>query len=219
MYTFTSFYFLSHLSQHNYRYIPCNARQEDDYIQIDTTLFFHPKTKSCLCKVLQTGSLNPIVTLLKEATYAAHVKDHALVHETFLLIFTVHKQILFQQCKEHHHFLKKTTVNTLVEVSDKINQLPIAEVLDAIDMLMTELPPFLEKYELTSTITWRNWLKKYWWVPPVFGGWFGLRILLNFQKIYDYDKRHHYSRPPRLYDTVITDPELLKITREQENQK
>jgi hypothetical protein len=88
-------------------------------------------------------------------------------------------------------------------------------------MLMTELPPFLEKYELNSSITWRNWLKKYWWVPPVFGGWFALRILVNFQKgyYYDiYDIRHPQARPPRLqHDKVITNPEELSHLMRNKN--
>ena len=214
-----SIYFLSCLHKKNYYYKPCNIIEKEGYIQIDTTFFFHHSTKFCLQKVLRTGSLKPIITLLQKTSDQLNSQSPRFIHEIFLLIFTVYKQILLQECNEHHHVLKKTTLTTIIEVSDKINQLPIAEVLSAIDMLMTELPPFLEKYELTSTITWKNWLKKYWWVPPVFGGWFALRILLSFQQSYFY--RHGYPRPPHpSMDTVITDPELLNLKRDKDtNQK
>jgi len=217
-----SLYFLSHLSQGDYCYIPCNMIEKEHCIQIDKALFFHKKTRSCLHKVLQTGSVAPIITLFRQVRYPQYLNDHALMHEIFFLIFIIHKQILLQECKENDHSVKKSTLDTLVEVSDKINQLPITEVLSAIDMLMTELPPFLEKYELNSSITWRNWLKKYWWVPPVFGGWFALRILVNFQKgyyYYDiYDIRHPQPRPSRLqHDTVITNPEELSHLMRNKN--
>jgi len=215
-----SIYFLSHLHKKNYRYKPCNTIEQKNCIQIDSTLFFHPKIRSCFHKVLHTKSVQPIIQLLQETIHPSNFRNTIFVHEIFLLIFTVYKQILLQECKEHDHVLKKTTLTTIVEVGDKINQLPIAEVLSAIDMLMTELPPFLEKYELNSAITWRTWIKKYWWVPPVFGGWFGLKILLNFQQSYYYDYRYGYARPPRLStDTIITDPELLKITKDKTDQK
>ena len=126
-------------------------------------------------------------------------------------MFTIHKQILFHECEESSHILKKTTFETILEISERINQLPIAEVLSAIDMLVTELPPFLEKYELHSTLTWKNWLKKYWWVPPVFGAWFGLKILLHLQR-----QQFYYSpyipRPSIPLEPIITnDPALLEI--------
>src|SRR6266478_2356794 len=126
-----SIYFLSRLHKKNYRYKPCNAFEQKDYIQIDTAFFFHNKTKSCLHNVLYTKSLKPIIALLQETYDHLNIQDHNFIHEIFLLIFTVHKQILLQECKEHHHVLKKATLTTIIEVSDKINQLPIAEVLSA----------------------------------------------------------------------------------------
>ena len=216
-----SLYFLSHLSECDYCYIPCNMIQKEHCIQIDKAFFFHKKIRSCLHKVMQTKSIIPIITLFQHARHPWCLRDQALMHEVFLLIFIIHKQILLQECKESDHSLKKSTLDTLVEVSDKINQLPITEVLSAIDMLITELPPFLEKYELNSSITWRNWLKKYWWVPPIFGGWFALRILVNFQKGYYYyhdDIRYPYIRPSRLqYDKVITNPDELSYHMRNKN--
>lgn len=214
-----SIYFLSRLYKNNYHYKPCNCISQTNCIQIDATLFFHSKIKNCLQKMLHTESLKPILILLNEAKHYPHLYNHHFVRETFMLIFTIHKQILLRECAEHQQPLKKTTLNTILEIGEKIDQLPIAEVLSAIDMLMVELPPLLEKYELQSAITWKNWLKKYWWVPPVFGGWFSLKILLNFQRSYFYYNYRHtyptYSRPPRIFDTEITDPELLAIMRKK----
>jgi len=166
--------------------INCNIITEDDSIQIDSVTFFHPTTKSCLQKMLQTGSLKPLLLLFQEVKNYHLLQDKLFFHEFFLLIFIVYKQILFHECEHNSHTLKKTTLETIIIVSNTISQLPIAEVLNAIDMLIVELPPFLEKYEFHSSIGWRAWLKKYWWVPPVFGIWFGLKILLRLQRPFFY---------------------------------
>jgi len=107
---------------------------------------------------------------------------------------------------------KTVTLNDLLTLSEKINQLPVAEVLNAIDMLITELPPFLEKYEFNAKMTWKVWLKKYWWVPPIFGAWFGLKILLRLQKPYMYFSPYNVPKPPiNLPPLITTDPALLEI--------
>jgi hypothetical protein len=83
-------------------------------------------------------------------------------------------------------------------------------------MLVNELPPFLEKYEFHSKITWKEWLKKYWWVPPVFGAWFGLKILLSLQRPYYYFSPYTPKPSIPLQPIVTTDPALLEIMRDEE---
>jgi hypothetical protein len=86
-------------------------------------------------------------------------------------------------------------------------------------MLMTELPPLLEKYEFNSKMTWQNWLKKYWWVPPIFGIWFGLKILLNMQRHHYYFSPYLRPRPgiPLDHPVIVTsnDPYWSEISREK----
>ena len=181
-----STYFLSRLYKQNYWYKPCHIIKKDDSIQIDSIIFFHHKTRSCLQKMLQTGSLKPLLILLQKVKNYHLLQDNLFFREFFLLIFIVYKQILFHECEKSSHTLKKTTLETIIIISNTISQLPIAEVLNAIDMLIVELPPFLEKYEFHSSIGWKTWLKKYWWVPPIFGVWFGLKILLRLQRPFFY---------------------------------
>ncbi|HLC07198.1 MAG TPA: hypothetical protein VJJ26_03345 [Candidatus Babeliales bacterium] len=184
-----STYFLSLLAKQDYCYQLCNCINQKECVQIDSTTFFHKKIKLCIQKMHSHQSLKPILVLLEDAKKRYYNQDRQFFHELFVLIFTVQKQILLREHKEKKQSLKNTTLSTIVEIGEKINKLPISEVLNAIDMLVRELPPFLEKYELNSKITWKEWLKKYWWVPPIFGAWFGLRILLSFQ-------RSHYYFPP-----------------------
>lgn len=213
-----STYFLSCLQKQHYCYQPCNIIEHEKCIQIDSTVFFHHTMRSCVQKMIQTSTLKPLLMLLQEVRKYHLLQDSQFFHEFFLLIFIVHKQILFHECKESSHSLKKTTFTTILEISEKINQLPIAELLNAIDMLVTELPPFLEKYEFHSKITWKNWFKKYWWVPPIFGAWFGLKILLSLQRQQFYYSHYTSPKPQISLQPIITnDPALLEI-RQGENE-
>jgi hypothetical protein len=209
-----SAYCLSLLHKQHYCYRPCNIIKQKECIHIDSISFFHHKIISCIDTMLLSGSLKALLLLLHDMKHYQYLQDQQFVHELFLLIFTVHKQILLHECDEDTaHSLKTITLNTILEISEKINQLPIAEILNAIDMLVTELPPFLEKYEFHSKITWKDWLKKYWWVPPVFGAWFGLKILLRLQRPQFYFTPYSPSPKPILSLPLIetNDPALLEI--------
>ncbi len=215
-----STYFLSRLDEHNYCYNLCNCIDQNTCIQIDSTQFTDKKIKLCIQKMCETSSLKPIVALLKKTGFYCD-NNSQFSYELFLLLFTVYKQILLQECGENKQTLKNTSLATIIELGEKINQLPIAEVLTTIDMLMTELPPFLEKYEFNSTISWKKWIKKYWWVPPIVGGWFTLRVLLNFQRSHYYfpSYRPRPSRPavPTNYphQTISNDPAWDEICRNE----
>lgn len=207
---------LSLLTQHNYSFKPCNCLCKNDCIQIDSALFFNKKIIKCIEEIESTTSLKPILQLSQNINDYAFVQDHQFMRELFLLLFTIQKQILLQKCAEKPDILKKNTLATILEISEKINQLPIAEILNAIDMLVTELPPFLEKYEFHSQMSWKDWLKKYWWVPPIFGSWFTLKILLSLQRPHYYYSPYLSPRPTQPLPPLQTsDPVLAEIIVEQ----
>ncbi len=222
-----SIHFLSRLDKQQYRYIPCDISQQDDHIQLGTAIFSHHTIYACIKKAIITESLKPIIALLRYTQYNVDTESDHFLKELLILIFTVHKQILFNECVQHHYPIKKSTLETIIAINNIINQLPIAEVLSAIEMLVMELPPFIEKYELDSKITWKNWLKKYWWVPPVFGAWFGLKILLKLQRPYYLYSPYYPTpllepRPQILIDQpriTTNDPAFTEISNTETNSK
>jgi hypothetical protein len=213
-----SIYFLSQLDKQNYQYVPCNISAQENLIQFGTTTFSHHTICACIKKAVATESLKPIISLLRYTQHTIDLQSDYFLQELFILIFMVHKQILFNECVQHHYPIKKSTLETIIAINNIINQLPIAEVLSAIEMLVTELPPFIEKYELNSKITWKSWLKKYWWVPPVFGVWFGLKILYKLQRPYYFYSPYLSPRPQIPLEPIITnDPALLEIRQHQKD--
>ncbi len=209
--------FLSRLHKQQYHYAPCNITEQADSIQLGPVTFSHPTICNSLKQAIAAESLKPIILLLQYTQHNINAQSSHFLHETLILIFAVHKHILFDECAQHHHPIKKSTLETIIAINNIINQLPIAEVLSAIDMLVNELPPFIEKYELNSKITWKNWLKKYWWVPPIFGVWFGLKILLKLQRPYYFYTPYLSPLAPRpqipLEPIITNDPALLEIRK------
>lgn len=216
-----SIHCLSRLHAHHYRYKACHIIEHTNSIQMGTAIFSNRIICDCLKKTIQTESLRPIIILLQYAQETLDIQHDHFVCELFILIFTVHKQILFNECIEHHHPIKKNTLEAIIAISNVINQLPIAEILNAIDMLVTELPPFIEKYELNTKIGWKAWLKKYWWVPPIFGAWFGLKILFKLQRPFYFYSPYFSPRPQIQLDqpviiiepTEVTDPVLSELKK------
>jgi hypothetical protein len=212
--------FLSLLDKQQYCFSLCNCIRDTHCIQIDTTRFFNPQVKACIQKMERTQSLKPLIALLRKTQKNYPYHNNQLIHEIFLLIFAIHKQIFLEKYQDKPQTFKKVDLNTILEISERINQLPIAEVLNAIDMLITELPPFLEKYEFNSKISWKDWLKKYWWVPPIFGGWFALKILLSLQRPHYYFSPYLSSRPTMPLPPITTnDPVLAEIIVDKKKDK
>jgi hypothetical protein len=205
-----STYFFSCFDEQAYAYQPCNLTIHTNAIQIDATFFLHPRIIVCIRRIIATASLKPLLALLHTTHKHYFAVDQQFLRELFSLIFIIYKQIIFNECAEQTVVLKKTTLETIIEISDKINQLPIAEILNAIDMLINELPPFLEKYEFHTKLTWKEWMSKYWWVPPVFGGWFVLKILFSLQR-HQFYYSPYMSPRPSLTLPPVTDPVLLEI--------
>lgn len=54
-----------------------------------------------------------------------------------------------------------------VPVHDKnVDQVQVEEVIKVLDMILAELPVFIEKYELNSNLSWAEWKKKYLFLAP-----------------------------------------------------
>jgi hypothetical protein len=203
--------FLCSLGIKNYRYIPCNCDTKDGLMHADVAFFSDQRIIDCLQRMEQQASLTPLLQL-SSSLYSYTPQQTPFIKELALLLFIIYKQILLEEYKKSPEMLKASTINSIVEMSEKINQLPIGEILNTIDMLAKELPPFLEKYEFNSPLSWKQWLKKYWWVPPVFGGWFALKILLSLQRPHYYLSPYLSSRPSvYLPHTETDDPVLQEI--------
>jgi hypothetical protein len=71
------------------------------------------------------------------------------------------------------------TAEDIIELYSTIATLPIPEMLNSLDSLVEDLIEIIEKYELDTAMSWTQWFKKYWWVPPVIISSLVINFLLN----------------------------------------
>lgn len=70
-----------------------------------------------------------------------------------------------------------------------VDQVQVGEVLQMLDMILAELPVFIEKYELNSGLSWQEWKKKYWLLAPAGGLILGLKIYFVLASIFSATSR------------------------------
>lgn len=151
-------------------------------------------------------SLNPLI-----GCWYAIINGSINTDQLFFREFSVIICTLLMYIKKHIDQRIDQKAHTIMSITQKIDRLPIMEILNTIDMLTHELPDFLERYEFNSTITWKKWLKKYWWIPPVVIFWFGLKVLVKFQNRPGYIVNYYPGSSPA--PIVTNDPALLEIMR------
>ena len=201
------------LRQNNYYYKQDLTIQKNNSVSLHSIIFHHYKIVACIKAMNTTACLKPLLFLLREVKQYRQIQDESFIRELLLLILIVYKDILAQATNDNDLTTTKSALTTIVEITHTIDQLPIAELLNTIDMLVEELPAFLEKYEFNTTMTWKKWLRKYWWVPPIIIGWFGLKILLTFQhKPTLFGQGGLYQQKPS--PIITTDPALLELMRD-----
>ena len=138
--------------------------------------FKHPDIALCIKRMETHNNLVPLMSLADEFTKLKLLQNTTFQKEFMILIFTTYRNLIVNNALKYHSPLKKSTLETIAFLYENLENLPLEQILDAIDMLAEELPPLLEKYEFNSDMKWKEWLKKYWWVPPIFLAVFGLRI-------------------------------------------
>lgn len=149
--------------------------------------FSHPEIKRVVTHMEQHNSLDPLIKLAHEFEKLKLIQDGAFQKQFMVLIFTTYRNLLINNAVVHHIIIKKNTLELMAHLYDELEQLPLEELLDAIDLLAEELPPLLEKYEFNSSMEWKIWLKKYWWVPVGISGLVTYRIARVF---YPHDGTH-----------------------------
>lgn len=90
-------------------------------------------------------------------------------------------------CKSPHSAL-------LAKIKDKnVDHVRVEEVLHLLDVVLEELPEFIDKYEFNSNLTWEEWKKKYWLLAPAGG----IVLILKFYFIINSIFKAH--RPETFY--------------------
>lgn len=134
--------------------------------------FKHEYIVSCIKVMEQTNSIEPLMGLMQGVQRYKYIDDERFRREylTLLLVTLQHLE------------LKTPKIRISPNSSSFTDDIPLEKILDALDLIAQELPALLEKYEFNSTMTWKEWLKKYWWAPAIIAGTITFKVLLMLKK-------------------------------------
>jgi len=154
----------------------------DDLIVNDTVRFSTSVVKNCIERMQEQQKVLPLCHLLEQFNAYIGVRNEDFSRETLLLICTVYRNILvlgIQQGKQP----KSGIANGMLHMYSNASSFSLEEILDLINVFAEEIPSFLGKFDFYSKMKWKNWVKRYWWVPP-------LAILGAGLRIYFIHRRH-----------------------------
>jgi len=76
------------------------------------------------------------------------------------------------------------SANLHIIENKNIDPVKVEEVLKVLDMILAELPMFIEHYELNSELSWKEWKKKYWLLAPAGATILSLKIYFVLTSIF-----------------------------------
>lgn len=136
---------------------------------LEVSGYTHELTRLCAKKIIQEQSILPLLEtwdLFK--TVYSEIDSLVFLQEFSTMLFCMYKDLLIQ-LYDRNMVLRVVFVDIL-DLAGKIMSLPIEQVLDALDFCYEQFLVIMHDYGLDSDLTWNQWWRAYWWVPPVVVG-------------------------------------------------
>jgi hypothetical protein len=135
------------------------------------TIFEHEEITRCKELIEQTKSLQPFIELWAGMQKNLPHLTLPYLREIAILILKIYKAI-YTACSPVVSAIGSATKNLALQaialLFSNIASLQAFELLNIIEKLTVQIPKLLEKYEITTgTLTWKEWIIKYWWLPPM----------------------------------------------------
>ncbi len=137
----------------------------------EETPFTYEDINRCKELIETNKSLQPFITLWANMQNGQTKVTLTYLKEVAILILKIYKTIytacspLLQTTEQP---TKSLTIDTIALLFGNIASLQAFELLSIIEKLTIQIPKLLEKYEITTgTLTWKEWIIKYWWLPPM----------------------------------------------------
>lgn len=159
-------------------YIPFKSSWENDGLTFNGNHFSNNCITTTIQIICNKKDIQSLLNLWSSLNRYKYVKEPIIITEFTILIINILQntmQHLFPNDYTQLHSTNKVHSMAVLE------SMPLEEVLDILDILVDELPNFIEKYELDTEIPWKKWLRKYWLLAPVGAATLGLRLYLTYK--------------------------------------
>lgn len=154
--------------------------EECDCTFVTHHTFSNRSINACVEQMEKNQSVAPLMLLARDFANFKLIQDEIFLREFVQVVFLSLRNLYI-----HNAPLKypsyRSTASIIANTYQNLDQLPLEEILEAIDLLQKELPSLFEKYEFNSKLGWKAWLKKYWWTIPTVATVMGVRIYWLFK--------------------------------------
>lgn len=179
--------------------------------EMKVTFFTHHIIMRCYQDIKLAGSLDPLLNLWKHKNIIYLLENNTCFQKEFLVLtYQTVSSFLLSTVRVDESDRSRDIMSKLTNFYYALEELPLEEILNAIETLAEEVPYLCEKYELYTEITWEDWFRKYWWAPPLIFGTIFLRLWVQHvmwkrMKVYDevispqvvHQPEHHHPIPLR----------------------
>jgi len=135
-----------------------------DHVQLDSIKFYNKRIIKCINELNQQQTYYPLQLCWHEFSHYRSIKNEKYLKEFLILIFILYKQFFVHASAPTP---TNISIQEVIQIYQQINQLPIEELMQAIDTFTDELANIMKKNNLSSQAErLKHNAKKYWWVAP-----------------------------------------------------
>jgi len=127
----------------------------------------HSIVKICIENMIKDASLKPF---FKTWDFAVAMKlcklDQAFIREFSILLFSLYENLLVMLSVHSSPERFKNSLDEIVQLYSIVANMPLKELLVTLEKCYVLFSGVLRDYGFYDSITWSQWFKSYWWVPP-----------------------------------------------------
>ncbi len=134
-----------------------------DHINYNGVIFCNEHIIELIHNVEKEQSIKPIVHMWLEIKRYKYLHDSDMIKEFTQFIFIIIRDSFRHQFPKI--FESQVEVKSIY-LMDAIETFSLDQILDFLDILIENLLLFIQKYELDSSMSWKQWINKYWLISP-----------------------------------------------------
>jgi hypothetical protein len=157
----------------------------------ESIVFTHPRIIWCLEHIEQYQSLTPFLEVWDDLGHYQLVDDTVVIREFIYLVFHLYKTVVHQELLLKNEIEEVAKLDAIFKKVPSLDEAELEEILNALDLIIDELPVFIEQYELISNLSWEEWRKKYWLLAPIGAAVLMFKFYFKFNSIV-----HHHKNSP-----------------------
>lgn len=157
--------------------IPSDIECQENSVRWSDSTFYTMQMIMCIDHLCMYKTIEPLL-----CTWSSLIFSNARNRTAIIQEFAKAMLVLMHASLQHRFSSSQDTVLMRSSYDIKtLDSLSLEELLAILDLLVDEIPEFLEKLELTNeTLTWHDWIKKYWLIAPLTAAMVGIKIYLSY---------------------------------------